>query len=163
MRPSDDRSTDRRVTVPEAAAILNITPDAVRSRLRRGTLRKDQTPDGTVLVVLDGDGLSDRPTDQTTVAYINALKSQIETLTSELGAWKKEVEGWKEESRRKDTIIMSLTQRIPELEPAREAPLEARESPESVDETGERTPPPPSEEAREETTQRPWYQRWFGG
>ncbi len=122
MRPSDDRSTDRRVTVLEAAAILNITPDAVRSRLRRGTLRKDQAPDGTVLVVLDGDGLSDqstdRPTDQTTVAYINALKSQIETLTSELGAWKKEVEGWKEESRRKDTIIMSLTQRIPELGPA---------------------------------------------
>jgi hypothetical protein len=162
MRPSGDRSTDRRVTVPEAAAILNITPDAVRSRLRRGTLCKDQAPDGTVLVVLDGDGLSDRPTDQTTVAYINALKSQIETLTSELGAWKNEVEGWKEESRRKDTIMMSLTQRIPELGPAREAPLEARESPENVDETGERVNPPPSEEPHEEATQRPWYQRWFG-
>jgi hypothetical protein len=121
VRASDDRSIDRRVTVPEAAAILKITPDAVRSRLRRGTLRKDQAPGGTVLVVLDGDGLSDqstdRPTDQTTVAYINALKSQIETLTSELGAWKKVVEEWKEESRRKNTIIMSLTQRIPELPP----------------------------------------------
>jgi hypothetical protein len=121
MRASDDRSIDRRVTVPEAAAILKITPDAVRSRLRRGTLRKDQAPGGTVLVVLDGDGLSDqstdRPTDRTTVAYINALKSQIETLTSELGAWKKVVEEWKEESRRKNTIIMSLTQRIPELPP----------------------------------------------
>jgi hypothetical protein len=105
------------VTVLEAAAILKITPDAVRSRLRRGTLRKDQAPGGTVLVVLDGDGLSDQSTDQTTVAYINALKSQIETLTSELGAWKKVVEEWKEESRRKNTIIMSLTQRIPELPP----------------------------------------------
>jgi len=162
MRPSDDRSTDRRVTVLEAAAILRITPDAVRSRLRRGTLRKDQAPDGTVLVVLDGDGLSDqstdRPTDQTTVAYINALKSQIETLSSELGAWKKEVEEWKEESRRKDTIIMSLTQRIPELPPP-----DVREKPESADETAERVDPPPPEEPREETSQRPWYRRWFGG
>ena len=50
-----------------------------------------------------------------------------------------------------------------ELEPApREVPLEAREPPESVDETGERNPPP-SEEPREEATQRPWYQRWFEG
>jgi hypothetical protein len=162
MRASDDRSIDRRVTVPEAAAILKITPDAVRSRLRRGTLRKDQAPGGTVLVVLDGDGLSDqstdRPTDQTTVAYINALKSQIETLTSELGAWKKEVEEWKEESRRKNTIIISLTQRIPELPPP-----DVREKPESADERIERLNPPPPEEPREEITQRPWYRRWFGG
>jgi hypothetical protein len=157
MRASDDRSIDRRVTVLEAAAILKITPDAVRSRLRRGTLRKDQAPGGTVLVVLDGDGLSDQSTDRPTVAYINALKSQIETLTSELGAWKKEVEEWKEESRRKNTIIMSLTQRIPELPPP-----DGREKPESADERTERLNPPP-EEPREEITQRPWYRRWFGG
>lgn len=52
-----------------------------------------------------------------------------------------EVEAWREESRRKDTIIAqmnqtiaALTERIPELEPAREAPPEPRESPESTGE-----------------------------
>ncbi len=66
MRPSTDRpQTDRRVTVIEAASILGITPDAVRSRLRRGTLRKEAGDDGTVYVRLDGDG-RDRRTDQPT-------------------------------------------------------------------------------------------------
>src|SRR5215204_6241408 len=64
-QPSSEQSeqpTDRHVTVVEAATILSITPDAVRSRLRRGTLRKDRGPDGEVLVVLDGDAsATDRP------------------------------------------------------------------------------------------------------
>jgi hypothetical protein len=87
MQPSPDQSPDRNVTVVEAAAILGITPDAVRSRLRRGSLRRDEAPDGTTLVVLEDDdrdrpdaSTSDRETAQTTAAYIGALKSQIEML-----------------------------------------------------------------------------------
>src|SRR5215211_2816936 len=64
-----EQATDRRVSVVEASTILSITPDTVRSRLRRGTLRKDRGPDGEVLVVLDGDAsATDRPTDQPTIA-----------------------------------------------------------------------------------------------
>src|SRR4051794_7067113 len=114
MQPSNDQSADRRVTVVEAAAILGVTPDAVRSRLRRGTLQRDEAPDGTVLVVLAeqyqgnatdrrdrrdrrDDQSTDRATDQTTVAYINGLTSKIELLERELT-------DWKEEARRKDHL-----------------------------------------------------------
>src|SRR4051812_31906604 len=107
MRHDSDRTNDRRLTVLKASALLGITPDAVRARLRRGTLRKERAEDGTLLVVLDGSvgdtTATDRPTEQPTVLYINALKSQIEMLQSEL-------EDRKEEARRKDTILLNMTE-----------------------------------------------------
>jgi hypothetical protein len=131
MQPSPDQSTDRRVTVTEAAALLGITPDAVRSRLRRGTLQRDEAEDGTVLVVLDGDGpdasATDRPTDRPTVDYINALKEQIDRLDDQVSYMKAIISTRDEELRRKDHIIAALTERIPELEPAKESPPDARE------------------------------------
>ena len=157
MQPSPDQSYDRRVTVVEAAAILGITPDAVRSRLRRGTLQRDEAPDGTVLVVLEDDGrdgrdasAADRTTDQPTVAYIDGLKSRIELLERELA-------DWKEEARRKDHIIMTMAQRIPELEPAKETPREPRESPETATQGQEGVEVPLKEERRSS-----WWRRIFG-
>jgi predicted ribosome quality control (RQC) complex YloA/Tae2 family protein len=86
---------------------------------------------------------------------ISALEDRIESLERQLT----EANERDRENRR---IIAALTQRIPELEPTREASLESRESPEGVDETAERVNPPPPEEPREEARQRPWYRRWFG-
>ena len=45
----------------EAAILLGLSEDAVRSRLKRGTLRKEKGADGTVFVVLGGE-TGDRPT-----------------------------------------------------------------------------------------------------
>jgi hypothetical protein len=126
VRPSRDTSKDRRATVVEAAASLGITPDAVRSRLRRGTLRKDRGPDGEVLVVLDGRQSDDRSsTGLTTVALIEALQDQIASL-------KTEVEAWREEARRKDDLLATALERIPlgwrplqSLRDARETATEA--------------------------------------
>src|SRR5215208_7557696 len=53
-------STVRRVTVPEAADILGTTTDAVRSRMRRGKLGREEGGDGTVYVLLDD--VHDSPT-----------------------------------------------------------------------------------------------------
>src|SRR5215204_5966279 len=120
---SSEQSTDRRVTVVEAATILSITPDAVRSRLRRGTLRKDRGPDGEVLVVLDGDAsATDRPTDQPTVALVEALEEQITYLREQAALWQ-------EEARRKDHLLAAALEaaaleRFPALE---ESPSEPRE------------------------------------
>jgi hypothetical protein len=156
MRPSTDRPpTDRRVTVFEASSILGITPDAVRSRLRRGTLTKEVGEDGTVYVRLDADGpngrtdqTTDRLTDQTTVAYINALKSQIEYL-------KEVVEKRDEEIRRRDHLLAAALERIP---PAlEEAPPQLRESPETASETGAKGDDVPNNEQW-----RPWRRRFFG-
>ena len=161
MRPSTDRPpTVRRVPVIEAASILGITPDAVRSRLRRGTLPKEVGEDGTVFVRLNGDGRdgrtdqsTDRPTDQPTVAYINALRSENELL-------RRELEDRKEESRRKDHIIMTLAQRVPELEAAQEP----REPSQTVaEDAGGSEPRSATEGDQEGSEPRPWWRRWFGG
>jgi hypothetical protein len=161
MRPSTDRPpTVRRVPVIEAASILGLTPDAVRSRLRRGTLPKEVGEDGTVFVRLNGDGRdgrtdqsTDRPTDQPTVTYINALRSENELL-------RRELEDRKEESRRKDHIIMTLAQRVPELEAAQEP----REPSQTVaeDAAGVAESRPATEGPQEAPEARSWWRRWFG-
>ena len=53
-------STDQRLTVPEAAELLGITAEAVRMRIKRGTLHSERR-DGRVFVVLGPDLGQDRP------------------------------------------------------------------------------------------------------
>src|SRR5215212_8212586 len=61
-QPTHRPTTDRRVSVAEAAVLLDLSEAAVRSRLKRGTLRKEKAKDGTVLVVLGTGASPDRPT-----------------------------------------------------------------------------------------------------
>src|SRR4051812_29867876 len=61
-QPTTNQATEQRVTVPEAATILGLSEDAVRSRLKRGTLAKEKGRDGTVFVVLGSDKTNDQPT-----------------------------------------------------------------------------------------------------
>src|SRR5438270_12115797 len=116
-----------RLSVTEAAAALGVTQAAVYKRIQRGTIEHDKDSEGRVFVYLD---LSDIQADKSTDASME--ESNRHELIGELRAHneylRREAEAWREESRRKDTIIMSLTQRIPELEPAREP----RESPETA-------------------------------
>src|SRR5919199_3318005 len=105
-----------RVTVAQAAELLGLSAEAVRSRVQRGTLASTKEY-GTVYVLLDPDQArpnTDEPHTQTgaqthlsgdQTAFIASLTEQIDWL-------RREVE-------RKDTIIMTLTQRIPELEAPR--------------------------------------------
>src|SRR5215207_5938756 len=155
-QPSYDQSTDRRVTVVEAATILSITPDAVRSRLRRGTLRKDRGPDGEVLVVLDGDAsVTDRPTDQPTVALVEALEEQITYLREQAALWQ-------EEARRKDHLLAAALERTPALE----EPSEPREERAMDSEEPHSTHAPPMPETPVSDAQHkrkvPWWREFFG-
>src|SRR5215211_670121 len=153
-----EQATDRRVPVVEAATILSITPDAVRSRLRRGTLRKDRGPDGEVLVVLDGDAsATDRPTDQPTVALVEALEEQITYLREQAALWQ-------EEARRKDHLLASALERPPALEeepsePREERVMDSEEEPHST-----HAPPMPETPVSEAQHKRkvPWWRAFFG-
>src|SRR5215212_214315 len=108
-----------RLTVAQAADRLGITQDAVRKRIARGTIRHEKDHEGRIFVYLDTferesktnqdngqDGVSETVSDTDQDKYTRSLEDQIDFLRREL--------------ERKDTIIMSLAQRIPELEPARE-------------------------------------------
>ncbi len=156
MQPTDDQSatgqaTDRRVTVQEAAALLGLSEDAVRSRLKRGTLRKEKAPDGAVLVVLGGDGRTDRPptgraTDQHAAAeLVEALYDHVEHLRGQL-------EAEREANRENRRIIAGLVQRVPELQPATE-PREAHES---------ATEGPDGDKVPKGEGRPSWWRRFFG-
>jgi len=107
-------NTLERFSVAEAADILEITAEAVRQRIRRGTLRSEKDANGSVFVFLDTDKYrayrqphadatehDDDYTDNTTVDHteqMDALRDQISTL-------KNEVEARREETRRKDHLL----------------------------------------------------------
>ena len=119
----------RRVTLKDAAQILGISKEAVRKRVSRGTLRSEMGEDGRRYVYLDagGDGVGDAdlaPSSQGATVAPSAIDYR-DALIDELRG---EVAAWREEARRKDTIILSLSQRIPEaaLEAPRETPPDER-------------------------------------
>jgi excisionase family DNA binding protein len=119
-----------RLTVQEAARYLGISQDAVRQRIRRGSMRHDKDDKGRVYVYLNltdthltdvHDASQDAVHDVSRNELITELRDRVRFLEAELT-------DRKEESRRKDHIIAALTQRIPQLEPASE-PREHSENP----------------------------------
>ena len=122
MHPNADQPpSHRRVTVSEAAKILDISPEAVRARIKRGTLPKDKDPDGTVYVWLDTDQSqwgADGTDDGTTVQplIVARLENEVDFLRREL--------------ERKDAIIMNMTEAMKALTAATTEPSSGpRESP----------------------------------
>src|ERR671921_1901462 len=108
-RPSPDLD---RLTVAQAASALGISQDAVRKRIARGTIPHDRDESGRVYVYLSPSETVQK-TDQDDASktvqdtYIRSLEDQIAFLRREL--------------ERKDTILLNLTERIPQLEAAQEA------------------------------------------
>jgi DNA-binding transcriptional MerR regulator len=139
-----------RLTIAEAAKQLDLTQEAIRQRVRRGTIEHEKGDDGKTYVYLteaDNRTNTDNSVENAVVKdYINALKSQIESVEQDR-------DEWREEARRKDHIIMALTQRIPELEPAPE-PRESTVSASEDTAKGDDVPP--------DTEKRSWWQRMFG-
>jgi len=155
MRPSGDQAaTRRRYNVNEAAEVLGLTVEAVRSRIKRGTLEKEKDDDGTVYVVVEDSGRPGtdqaRPGDAQSNDQATAHPLIIDRLENEVDWLRREVE-------RKDTIIMSLSQSIAALE----APPERRESPQTPREGEDSTATLP--EQQEPSQRRSWLHRFFFG
>jgi hypothetical protein len=164
---SNEQPTER-VTVSEAAQLLGMSAEAVRMRVKRGSLNSDKIK-GTVYVLLDAEQTrpnidqtggnsntgSERTDEQTRdrTALVDVLRSDVEFLREEL---KRREEVHAEESRRKDTIIAQLTQRIPELE----APSEPTGAPETDAEEPYSTHAP---SVPQDPVERPsWWRKFFG-
>ena len=136
----------------QAAEALGVTVDAVRGRIKRGTIEHER--DGNrVYVILaadESDTGRDQPTDQ--YGESGALISQLRDENAYL----------RDENRRKDEIIMQQAMTMRQLSAA--PPQESPGASETVEEepgameprSGTPHPEPPQESER-----RPWWQRWF--
>jgi len=148
--------------VQEAAEVLGSSVDAVRSRIRRGSVESEKEPDGRVFVWLDPDesGAQSQVQNEGSRALVEEMRGRIEDLREQLAAERRA----NEENRR---IIAALTQRIPEIEPpAQGVPSEPPGSPESATEQPGRVGPQPSVEGAQTDAQprrAPWWRRVFGG
>ena len=151
QEPGQEGQQDRpqdvldRLTVAQAAHRLGVTQDAVRKRIARGTIRHEKDHEGRIFVYLDtfeSESKTDQDANQD--KYTRSLEDQIDFLRREL--------------ERKDTIIMSLTQRIPELEASPE-PREGHVT--ASEEAAEGTTAPPEQE--EPSQRRSWWREFFFG
>jgi hypothetical protein len=162
-----------RVTVQEAAKRLVVKDDAIRKRIQRGTLEHDKDPDGRVYVYLDAtedesydgqSGAKTQPTSQdaTQDAVVLAKDETISELRDQVDFLRRELE-------RKDAILMSLTQRVPELEaPAWETASSQRHEygsggPARGGEGDGATPADREPQNGSDGARQPWYRRLFGG
>ncbi len=139
-----------RVTIAEAADRLGVTRDAVRKRIKRGSIEWERDPGGETYVFVDASA-----TDEDASATVGDTSGHalFDRMAGEIDYLRQQLEVWQEEARRKDHIIAALTDRIPELE----APRETREAPEAASEESE------GGEDRGGEERRPWWRRVFGG
>ncbi len=143
-----------RVTVEEAARLLGIEKESVRKRIYRGLLRADKEPDGTLRVYIDR---TDRAQGQYTD---NGHGHESDSVKDELlASLRDQIEYLRQESERKDAIIMQMAQanatlaaRVPELE----APQEPAESSETDSKEADKGAAPPAKGER-----RSWWRRLF--
>jgi hypothetical protein len=156
----ETRRLGERHTVKEAAEVLGTTVDAVRGRIRRGTLDSVKL-DGVVYVLLDAAN-REQQSDQSATSggdgrQQNGDPAGLTADQSELvGDLRDQIDWLRREVERKDTIIMSLTQRVPELE----APPEQREASETTSpRSGEGTAPG---DPQEPAQRRSWWRQFFG-
>jgi hypothetical protein len=154
-----ERRPERRVRLSEAAEIMGVSKDAVRMRVKRGTLRSEKGEDGRVYVWVnvnpDGDQNTIHPEPH---VEASAARELVEELRDR-------VRSLEEANRENRRIIAALTSRIPEIEAPREQPSAASpeppEAPRAATEQPGRVEPQTSLEGAREGSERPWWRRVF--
>ena len=151
-----------RLSVAQAARALGLTESGVRKRVSRGTLPHERDENGTVWVFVDplqtvsGTPL-DSQADEARELRDSVRDSVLDALHDQVATLKDQVRYLQAEGERKDAILMTMAQRIPELEAAPE-PRESSETP-SEERGGSNTP-----SGQEEFPQRrSWLSRFFFG
>jgi hypothetical protein len=162
-----ERRSERRVRLSEAAELLGVSKDAMRMRVKRGTLRSEKGENGRVYVWVnvnpDADPNTVHPQGEVEIWWelIDELRDRVRSL-----------EDANRENRR---IIAALTQRIPEIE----APASPEPPGADLHASGDahRSEPRPATGGTQESAERPrdtaefpvrgglirpWWRRVFG-
>lgn len=162
----------QRYSIRDAAKALGLTEEAVRQRVKRGTLDSIKVG-GSLFVLLDTDTSSDMSDDReqpvregasdTSSGLSNDTSRLVENLEGEVAHLRRQIEQANERDRENRRIIAALTTRIPELPPA-------REHNDSSDESGSPMSPPEGEgngtavyNEQEPAQRRSWLYRFFFG
>jgi hypothetical protein len=147
----------QRLTVPEAATVLEVTVDAVRGRVRRGTIDHERDETGKVYVLVDFSGAPEGAASRRPSPTVEGPSPDQSELVEVLKA---QLEAEREANRENRRIIAGLIQRVPELEPPRDEP----HGPETVAEEPEGTDTQTGQVDRETASSRPrsWWRRFFG-
>ena len=146
-----ERRSERRVHLSEAAEMLGVSKDAVRMRVKRGTLRSEKGEDGRVYVWVNVN-----PDVDPNTVHPQGQVDPYRELIDELHDRVRSLEEANRENRR---IIAALTSRIPAIEAAHEPP----EDPETTAKSVHRDTPFTDETGSQEAaTQRSWWSRIFG-
>ena len=140
--------------------MLGVTIEAVRGRIKRGTLEHERTDKG-VFVLLPADQSTDRPqpdTDQTTDRLQSDNAALISAKDETIAALRDQLEAERQAHAEARRLLMAALERIP---PQLEAPSEPPESLETPSDSAPNTPTPLEPETP--AVPRPWWRRWFGG
>jgi hypothetical protein len=175
MQPNGDTSSDtsttgratghnpsQRHSIPDAAKVLGLTEEAVRQRVKRGTLDSIKV-DGKLFVLLDADTSQDLSnskkrsvidtSNDTSSDTSNDTSRLVDALEDEIAHLRRQLDQANERDRENRRIIAGLVQRVPELEAAPERQEPRERNPE--DENGAGTP--------DNQERRSWLHRFFFG
>lgn len=147
-----------RLTIAEASDLLGISKDAVRMRIKRGTLRSEKTDDRVYVWldnVPDADQHADPNADST--ALIAAKDETIRTLRDQLESERRA----NEENRR---LLAGLIERMPALEAGTEpsGSQEPSQAPGAATEDSVSAEFRPAAGGSQQGPHRPWWRRVFG-
>jgi predicted transcriptional regulator len=141
-----------RVTVQEAARSLGITEQAVRKRVKRGTLEHDNEA-GRVYVYLDAGYEPSRDT------VTNPEDERVAGLQAHIADLQRQLEEANTRDRENRRLLAAALERIPELEAP---PANADEAEKVGGSAGVVEDPGESAEPEAATSQRPWWRRLLG-
>ena len=153
---------DEKMTVAQAAEVLDLSKEAVRKRISRGTLRSEKDADGTVHVYVPYTSGTPSGTEGTDRDLLyQEMRDRISYL-------ERQVEEEREARRRADTLLARLMDRMPELEGPETslgAPVSPTEGGSSTGGPGYAERPSTAEETAESRSgeAKPWWRRMFGG
>ena len=146
----------------EAAEELGLTVEAVRSRIKRGTLKKEKAPDGSVFVVVEA-GQTDqaRPGEDHERLVEGQGNDWADAQALMIARLENEIEFLRRQLEHKDHLLAAALERIPAIE----APTEAAPAPRHghVTASEESGRDEVGSDAQESKERRSWLYRFFFG
>ena len=116
-----------KMTIQDASKVLGITVDAIRKRIQRKTIKARKNKQGRWIVAIDLTEVEDeykddnkKTTSEDNDSLVQSMKEQIESLNKQTEYLQQQIEILQQANERKDSIIMSLTNKIPVLQAPRE-------------------------------------------